>query len=101
MKSEIPSDYRKHFEHNILHCDALMIVYGNSSVNWVRDQFLTIRKVTWRRQQPFMGFAIYDGPPEQKPSITTTLPQKVYILECREQLDEDKLRNFVELIPMN
>jgi len=55
------------FEQYVLHCDALVIVYGEVSVKWVSDQLLAIRKISWKREQPLTAFAIFDGPPPQKP----------------------------------
>lgn len=95
LQSEKPSENREAFEQYVVHCDALVIVYGEVSVKWVSDQLLAIRKISWKREHPLTAFAIFDGPPPQKPPVNITLPN-MGILHCRECVDEEKLLNFIE-----
>ncbi len=69
LQSEKPSENREAFEQYVLDCDALVIVYGEVSVKWISDQLLAVRKISWKREQPLTAFAIFGGPPEQKPII--------------------------------
>ncbi len=94
LQSEKPSENREAFEQYVLHCDALVIVYGEVSVKWVSDQLLATRKIFWKRQRP-LTFAIFDGPPEQKPPLTFKFPN-MRVLHCRNYVDEEKLLNFIE-----
>jgi hypothetical protein len=55
---------------------------------------LAIRKIFWKRQQP-LTFAIFDGPPPQKPPLNIKLPN-MRVMECRDCIDEQKMRQFIE-----
>lgn len=98
LQSLEPSENREAFEQFVLDCDGLIIVYGNCTIKWVNDQFWAIRKIAWQRKQPFVAYAVYDGPPPDKPPINFKFPG-MHILDCRNCLDERKLQTFIELLP--
>lgn len=95
LQSKEPSENREAFEQYVRHCDALIIVYGYVGIKWVSDQCMAVRKISWQREQPLLAFAIYDGPPEQKPPVTLKLPG-MQILRCRTCLDDKKLYDFCQ-----
>jgi len=78
-----PRKYFEAFEQNVLNCDAIIVVYGDVKLEWVSHQILAIRKIAWKRESPLMAFAIYDGPPVEKPDVMFNF-QNVQILRCRE-----------------
>ena len=93
LQSDNPAENREAFEQYVLDCNALVVVYGEVSVKWVSDQLLAIRKICWKRQEP-LTFAIFDGPPEQKPFVNIKLPN-MRVLQCRNKVDEEQLVKFV------
>jgi hypothetical protein len=90
-----PEDVRKELEKNLLDCDALLILYGNSPVTWVHDQLRYWRKVSWKREQPIRALAVCEGPPEPKDELTMVLPTMQHI-NCRSGLNEAEIRRFLE-----
>jgi hypothetical protein len=91
LQSEKPAENRIAFEEYLLHCDAVIIIYGQVDVKWVSDQLLSIRKIIWRREQPLTSFAVYDGPPTEKPPLTFRLPG-MQVLQCRDAMNESALQ---------
>jgi hypothetical protein len=73
-----------------------MIVYGIVPPTWVIAQGFEMRKYIPQREKPLDAFAIYDGPPVQKPLVPFKFPG-MCVLECRKSLDvdEDKLRDVI------
>ena len=95
LQSEKPSENREAFEQFVLHCDALMIVYGAVSPTWVSGQVLSVRKIASKREEPLRALAIYDGPPAQKPPVPVKIPGMA-ILQCRDRTNAETLRDFLE-----
>ena len=91
-----PEDVRKELEKNLLDCDALLILYGNSPVTWVHDQLRYWRKVSWKREQPIRVLAVCEGPPEPKDELTMVLPTMQHI-NCRSGLNEAEMRRFLQI----
>ncbi len=68
-------DVRLDLEDNIVECDALVMVYGETSPVWVRGQLRLYSKLKHRRREPLKTLAIYLGPPGTKPDIGMDLPE--------------------------
>ena len=103
LQSDKPAENREAFEQYVLNCDATLIVYGDVTPKWVSDQVLAVHKISWQREQGFAS-AILDGPsqrkpPEQKAPVNFKLPG-MEVLQCRRQLDEQQLGNFISSIHM-
>lgn len=87
-------DIRLDLEENIVDCDALLMVYGQSPPVWVRGQLRLYAKLKHRRRAPLKALAIYLGPPEAKPDLGMDLPECQEI-DCREGLVPETVRQFL------
>lgn len=89
-----PSQVRKDRNHKLLLCDALIVVYGDGTHAWVDRQLLICNKIRPKRNREFHALGVYDGPPENKPEVSTRLPG-LEVLTCREGFNEHKLQAFL------
>jgi hypothetical protein len=89
-----PADIRADLEQNLLDCDKLMIVYGATTPNWVREQLRYARKVLFRRERELQGLAVYHAPPPAKPPVGFELPNQRTI-DGRNGVNEPDLRAFL------
>lgn len=83
------------FEQCLKDCDGLIVVYGKSTVPWVRGQFRLGTKVLAQRSLPLVS--IYVAPPNQKADHGIRFPGMLP-LDCRgnpKQPDEAALGRFV------
>jgi hypothetical protein len=85
---------RVDLEENIVECDALVMVYGETTPVWVRGQLRLYSKLKHRRRQPLKALAIYLGPPESKPDIGMDLPE-IRRIEYREGMAAESVRQFL------
>lgn len=88
------SELRKDLDHKLRDCDALIVVYGEKTLAWVENQLLYCNKTAPRRDRPFLRLGMYDGPPENKPTVSTRMPG-LEILMCRQGLDAQRLQAFL------
>ena len=87
-------DVRLDLEENIVECDALVMVYGETTPVWVRGQLRLYSKLKHRRKQPLKALALYLGPPESKPDIGMDLPE-IRKIDYREGTAAESLRQFL------
>jgi hypothetical protein len=87
-------DVRLDLEENIVECDALVMVYGETTPVWVRGQLRLYSKLKHRRRQPLKALAIYLGPPESKPDIGMDLPE-IRRIEYREGMAAESVKQFL------
>src|SRR5262249_18278823 len=85
------AEVRKDLERKLVECDALIVVYGEKTLPWVENQLLYCNKMVPRRGRPFDRLGVYDGPPEEKPAVSTRMPG-LEILPCRQGLDPQRLQ---------
>lgn len=95
-----PDEIRADLEDNLLHCDGLMLVYGASRLDWVYQQLRHARRITSERVRPLRTIAVYDGPPDPKPSIAVAIAN-LQTLHCRRGRDSHTLRGFVDTLRGN
>ena len=88
------SELRKDLDDKLRDCDALIVVYGEKTLAWVENQLLYCNKMAPRRDRPFLRLGMYDGPPEEKPTVSTRMPG-LEILMCRQGLDAQRLQAFL------
>ena len=90
------AELRKDLDDKLRDCDALIVVYGETTLAWVENQLLYCNKIAPKRGQdkPLLCLGVYDGPPEEKPAISTRLPG-LEILRCRQGLDAQRLQAFL------
>jgi hypothetical protein len=89
------SEVREDLEYKLTDCDALIVVYGQTTVAWVERQLLYYNRMTPKRERPFLTLGVYDGPPEAKPEVSTRMPG-LKILMCRQGFDSRQLRALLQ-----
>jgi hypothetical protein len=94
LRSGTPAKIRKDFEENLLHCDALVIVYGSITPDWVRRQLLLLRKLQGQRPQRLRALALCEGPPQKKAPVDFMLPN-TQVIDCRDGFNDDKFQPFL------
>ena len=87
-------DVRLGLEQNIVECDALVMVYGETTPDWVRGQLRLYSKLRHRRKQPLKALALYFGPPESKPDIGMDLPE-IKKIDYRDATAAESLRQIL------
>ena len=87
-------EVRLDLEENIVDCDALVMVYGETSPVWVRGQLRLYSKLKHRRREPLKALAIYIGPPDTKPDIGMDLAECMQI-DCRAGMTAEPVRAFL------
>jgi hypothetical protein len=85
---------REELEQKLVDCDALIVVYGQTTLDWVDKQLLYCNRMAPRRERPILTLGVYDGPPEEKPALPTRMPG-LEILMCRQGLDAQRLQAFL------
>lgn len=90
-----PDEIRQDLEANLLDCDGLIVVYGEITEQWVREQLRQWRKILFRRDKPLRALAVYEGPPPEKKRLGMKLP-KMHVIDCRNGMELGKVRGFLE-----
>jgi hypothetical protein len=88
-------ELRADLEENIVDCDALVLVYGQTTPIWVRGQLRLYSKLKARRAEPPRVLAVYCGPPQTKPELGFSLPE-VREIDCRTALTFEPLRTIIQ-----
>jgi hypothetical protein len=86
---------RADLEENIVECDALVLVYGQTTPVWVRGQLRLFNKLKARRAEPPRILALYSGPPAIKPELGFILPG-VREIDCRAAVAVEPMRALIE-----
>lgn len=89
-----PEEIREDLRENILMCDGMIVVYGQSESNWVRGQLIEARKAAIHRQKRLHA-AVYEGPPTPKVPLAFKLP-RMHMIPCHQGLNEQRLRPFLD-----
>ena len=94
-----PGEFRRDLEQNLAECDALVIIYGETTAAWVRAQIRECQKAVARRQRPLRSLAVFEGPPEAKANLGMNLPNmNMRIVNCREGLCENQVEHFLSAV---
>ena len=88
------AEVREDLEFKLTDCDALIVVYGQIGAAWVERQLMQYNRIAPNRGRPVLALAVYDGPPQEKPTLSIRLPGLV-ILECRQELYPQCLQAFL------
>jgi hypothetical protein len=91
------ADNRAKLDENIVDCDALIVVYGQASPEWVERVWKHYFKVKYKRQDrgdPRV-LAQYIGPPPEKDPLTIFVPD-LHEIDCRNGFAEEPLRPIIE-----
>src|SRR5262249_38180449 len=97
LRAGAPAEIRQDLEQRLLESDGVIIVYGAVTHTGARNQGLPYHKLMSLRQQPLKTLALYEGPPEEKEDLRVKLPG-MRILNCRKFLDENLLREFLNML---
>jgi hypothetical protein len=90
------SEIRQYLEQNLLSCDAVLLLYDNTSVYWVNEQLLYCRRMQGRRDQPLKLIAVYDVPSSsKKPNLSVKLPN-MQIFNCPSNDIETCVSQFLQ-----
>jgi len=86
----------RHHLTNLLNCDALLVLYADSPLTWVREELIRARQITAaeRRRAGFV-MSVYDGPPPAKEEIELDF-QNLLVLNCRTGRGPDSLRPLLD-----
>jgi hypothetical protein len=76
-----PEDIRRDFEANLEECNGLVLVYGQTPVVWVREQFRNVIKRLATRPRHLRPWWIIGGPPAKDVRIGIKCPG-MSILDC-------------------
>jgi hypothetical protein len=92
------AEIRYHLEQNLLACDSVIVIYGNTSIIWVNEQLLYCRRLQSRRDQPLKVIAVYNTPSVGKPPLNIKLPN-MQILDCPAPHVTTCLPRFLQCLP--
>jgi hypothetical protein len=73
-----PAEKRQDLEENLLDCDAVIVLYANTALPWVREQLRYCRRMQGRRDRPVKIIAVFSKANNQP--LGMSLPN-VQILE--------------------
>jgi hypothetical protein len=88
-------DIRQDIENNILNCDAVIILYEQTTPVWVREQLGTCRRLQRKRDNPLKIIAVYKHP--QKPDLDLEL-KNLHIYCCPPDQISGYLSQFMEAL---
>jgi hypothetical protein len=88
-------EIRADLEANLLDCDALLVVYGQTSPIWVRGQWRLFNKLQGKRSSPPQILALYNGPPSHKAEVGFHVPD-VREIDCRAEVKLEPVREIIE-----
>ncbi len=81
---------------NLVECDVLVFVYGDTTQDWIRSQLRFFNKVRPKREAPPRLLAICSGPPP-KPDIGISFPN-AHLIKCPDGWNMEQIRSvFAEL----
>jgi hypothetical protein len=89
------SEIRQDIENNVLNCDAVIILYEQTTPIWVREQLGTLRRLQRKRDNPLKIIAVYKHP--QKPDLDLEL-KNLHIYCCPPDQISGYLSLFVEAL---
>lgn len=83
---DVAGSIQEDFNQNLRDCDALVLVYGEAGVHWVRSQLRQMRKARLGQGVP-VGAICY-GPPPDKPGVEFSVPG-IDEIDCRSAAGDD------------
>jgi len=84
---------RKDLEENLVDCDMLVFIYGDTTQNWIRGQLKFFNKVKPNRKSEPKLLAICSGPPA-KPEIGISFPD-AHLIDCPNGWDLEGIRKLI------
>lgn len=84
---------RKDLAENLIDCDVLVFIYGDTTQDWIRGQLRFFNKVRPKREAPPKLLAICSGPPP-KPEIGISFPD-AHLIDCPAGWDMAPIRELI------
>jgi hypothetical protein len=72
-----------------------MVIYGATTVNWVRSHLRECHKALVNRARPPRGLALIQGPPGPKDWLPVRLPN-MKLVDCQNGVDERAIAKFLD-----
>jgi hypothetical protein len=94
LRSGTPTEIRNDLKQSLTECDALLVVYGQTPLPWVRAQLQFLHRILRNRDRPLDALAVFEGPPPKTEPLGFKLPQMQF-LDCQKGFDETQLRKFL------
>lgn len=92
------AEIRKDLKNNLLYSDALLVLYGEATPEWVRGQLWEVRRLQGNRKQSLKVLAVFNQLSQQKPPLNMNLPN-MRLLECSStQLTDQCLQDFIQAL---
>src|SRR5262249_21119600 len=89
-----PEEIRRDLEDNIVDCDGLLLVHGNSTAAWVHQQLRLYNKLAPRREKPIKVLAVIEAPSAGKQDINVEIPG-LSVVNCRSGIQQSALENVL------
>jgi hypothetical protein len=83
------AELERHYRTNLEYCDALLVLYANSPLLWVREEILKVRRLLAGRRD--FVLSIYDGPPAEKEEVGLAF-QNLLLIDGRDGRRAERLR---------
>ena len=97
LSQPTPSEKRQDLENNLLSCDALFVIYGQTSQVWLREQLLLCKRMQRKRDENFKIIAVHNQQDSVKPEINIKLAN-LQIFNCPPENIESYLPRFMEAL---
>jgi hypothetical protein len=94
LDTQDPGEARRNLEDSVSRCDALMVIYGSTTMNWVHKRLRECHKALINRARPPRGLALIQGPPGPKDRLSIRLPN-MEVLDCQSGVDEAAIAKFL------
>ena len=86
-----PAALRQDLEQNLLGCDALVMLFYDAPVTWIREQLLFWRRTAIKRDKPFLGVGVCKEPDANDLGM---YPPGVKLVECVDRCPSQCLDNL-------
>ncbi|SMF93387.1 TIR domain-containing protein [Methylomagnum ishizawai] len=96
ISTQIPEDYNRHLREQLEASHGVLIVYGLAPPSWVQSQHAMARKLL-ATQRKGIWSGLLDGPPQEKPDHGLS-SRSLMVLDCRQGLSVEPLKNFVDAL---
>lgn len=90
-----PTEMRNQLEKYFGDCDAIIVIYGDTTREWVVGQLMECRKALARVSRAKPALAVFEGPPNEKQPLDMML-RDMRVLNCRAGCSETEIRNFLD-----
>lgn len=89
-----PEEMREFLQANLVSCDGLILVYGDTSQAWLFSQVQEYRKARGQRERALQAWAVCEGPPPERGDLAFQFPN-LKVINCRRGFDAASLDDFI------